>query len=192
MLEGNQRFVSDQNTEIFQDSAKRAALKDGQNPFALVFGCSDSRVAAEIIFDQGLGELFVVRTAGQVVDSAVLGSLEFGVHVLGIPLIVVLGHDSCGAVKASLDSVHSGDMPPGYVRDIVERVLPSNIAVGASPGEVTPERVGAEHVQQTARLISERSQIIGQAVDTGRLSIIGATYRLADGAVHVEGSIGHV
>lgn len=192
MVDGNQRFVADQNSEIFQDSVKRSTLKDGQNPFALVFGCSDSRVAAEIIFDQGLGELFVVRTAGHVVDFSVLGSIEFGVEVLGIPLIVVLGHDSCGAVKAAIEAVQTGDLPGGFIRDIVERVLPSNVAVGAGEIDATPEVVGAEHVFQTAKLISDRSRIVNHAISDGRLSIVGATYRLADGQVHVEGNIGHV
>lgn len=192
MLDGNERFVNDQNTEIFQDSTKRAALQEGQSPFALLFGCSDSRVAAEIIFDQGLGELFVVRTAGHVVGPGVLGSIEFGVQVLGIPLVVVLGHDSCGAVKAAMESVRTGDLPGGYIRDIVERVLPSNVAVGAGEDDLTPESVGAEHVAQTVRLINERSRIVNDAIESGRLAIVGATYRLADGRVHVEGNLGHV
>ncbi|WP_228389487.1 carbonic anhydrase [Cumulibacter manganitolerans] len=184
--------MSDQNSEIFQDSTKRAALKDAQHPFALVLGCSDSRVAAEIIFDQGLGELFVVRTAGHVVDAGVLGSIEFGVEILGIPLVVVLGHDSCGAVKAAMDSVSTGDLPGGYIRDIVEHVLPSNVAIGAGDGQSTPERVGAEHVMQTARLLNDRSRIVNDAIDSGRLAIVGATYRLAEGNVHVEGTLGEV
>jgi len=192
MVQGNRRFVSDQNSEIFQDSTKRAALTDGQHPFALVFGCSDSRVAAEIIFDQGLGQLFVVRTAGHVVDSSVLGSIEFGVQILGIPLVVVLGHDSCGAVKAAMDSVSSGDLPGGYIRDIVERVLPSNVAVGAGESDATPESVGAEHVLQTSKLIHARSRIVNDAINDGRLAIVGTTYRLADGAVGVEGAIGDI
>lgn len=192
MLEGNHRFVTDQNTEIFQDSVKRATHATAQHPFALVLGCSDSRVAAEIIFDQGLGELFVVRTAGHVLDSAVLGSVEFGVEVLGIPLIVVLGHDSCGAVKAAMESVQTGNLPGGFVRDIVQKVLPSNVAVGAGEDEVTPESVGAEHVAQTVQLLNERSRIVNETVEAGRLAIVGATYRLADGRIQVEGNIGHV
>lgn len=192
MLEGNHRFVTDQNTEIFQDSVKRATHATAQHPFALVLGCSDSRVAAEIIFDQGLGELFVVRTAGHVLDSAVLGSVEFGVEVLGIPLIVVLGHDSCGAVKAAMESVQTGNLPGGFVRDIVQKVLPSNVAVGAGEGDVTAESVGAEHVAQTVQLLNERSRIVNETVEAGRLAIVGATYRLADGRIQVEGNIGHV
>lgn len=192
MIEGNSRFADDHNVEIFPDAARRDVLKDGQHPFALVFGCSDSRAAAEIIFDQGLGQLFVVRTAGHVVDAGVLGSIEFGIAVLGIPLIVVLGHDSCGAISASMDSVASGDMPGGYLRDIVERVLPSNIAVSAGEQEVTPATVGAEHVIQTSRLLSERSRVVADALAEGKLAIVGATYRLAEGGVNVEGVIGEI
>ena len=111
-----------------QDVAIRHRLAGKQQPFAIFFGCADSRVAAEIIFDRGLGDLFVVRTAGHTVDSSVLGSMEFGVGVLGIPLIVILGHDSCGAVNAAVDAMTSGDLPGGFVRDIVERVMPSVLA----------------------------------------------------------------
>lgn len=192
MREGNERFAADKNTNILPAPGRRQELTDGQQPFALVFGCSDSRAAAEIIFDQGLGQLFVVRTAGHVVDSGVLGSIEFGIEVLNIPLIIVLGHDSCGAVKAAMDSVATGDMPGGYLRDIVERVLPSNIAVTAGPREATPVTVGAEHVVQTSRLLSERSRVVGQAIDRGEVAIVGATYRLAEGGVNVETVIGEV
>ena len=89
---------------------------ENQHPFAVIFGCSDSRLAAEIIFDLGLGDAFVVRTAGQVIDDAVLGSLEYSVSVLGVPLIVVLGHDSCGAVTATKAAVETGQMPAGFIR----------------------------------------------------------------------------
>ncbi|MFV0533433.1 MAG: carbonic anhydrase [Cumulibacter sp.] len=192
MREGNARFAANANTELFPNPELREQLAEGQHPFALVFGCSDSRAAAEILFDQGLGQLFVVRTAGHVIDAGVLGSIEFGIEVLNIPLIVVLGHDSCGAVKAAMDSVATGDLPGGYLRDIVERVLPSNVAVSAGPNEVNPATVGAEHVVQTSRLLNERSRTIGEAVDAGNLAIVGATYRLAAGGVNVETVIGNV
>lgn len=192
MREGNDRFAADQNTEIFPKVGRRTELIEGQHPFALVFGCSDSRAAAEIIFDQGLGQLFVVRTAGHVIDSGVLGSIEFGIEILNIPLIIVLGHDSCGAIKAAMDSVKTGDMPGGYLRDIVERVLPSNISVTAGPQDANPVTVGAEHVAQTSKLLNERSRVVGEAVERGELAIVGATYRLAEGGVNVETVIGQV
>ena len=102
LKEGNERFVAGTPEHPSQSIERRSALAKGQKPTAVLFGCADSRVAAEIIFDQGLGDMFVVRTAGHVVDSAVLGSIEYAVTVLDVPLIVVLGHDSCGAVKATL------------------------------------------------------------------------------------------
>ena len=114
----------------------------------MVFGCADSRVAAEIIFDQGLGDMFVVRTAGHVVDSAVLGSIEYAVTVLNVPLIVVLGHDSCGAVKATLSALDDGEVPGGYVRDIVERVTPS-ILLGRHDGLTRVDEFEARHVNET-------------------------------------------
>lgn len=155
----------------------------------MFFGCADSRVAAEIIFDQGLGDLFVVRTAGHVVDSSVLGSIEFGVGVLDIPLIVVLGHDSCGAVRATLDAVSTGDMPTGFLRDIVERVTPSVLSA-RKHGASTTDDVEAEHVRHTARLLADRSSLVGDRVQAGRLGIVGATYGLREGRAMVVTALG--
>ena len=115
----------------------------------MVFGCADSRVAAEIIFDQGLGDMFVVRTAGHVIDAAVLGSIEYAVTVLNVPLIVVLGHDSCGAVKATLSALDDGVMPGGYVRDIVERITPS-VLMGRHAGLTRVDEFETRHVNETA------------------------------------------
>ncbi len=192
MLDGNARFVSGEPAHPDQDVAKRQELSGGQNPFALVFGCADSRVAAEIIFDQGLGDLFVVRTAGHVIDPGVLGSIEFGVALLDIPLIIVLGHDSCGAIGATLATTVSGDMPGGFIRDIVERVMPSAIAARSKAGgaEVGSEAVVSEHVMQSAHLLVDRSRIISDAIEAGKLAIVGATYKLRDGEARVEGVVG--
>src|SRR5262245_11271859 len=118
LKEGNERFVAGKPEHPSQSIEHRASLAEAQKPTAVVFGCADSRVAAEIIFDQGLGDMFVVRTAGHVIDSAVLGSIEYGVTVLNVPLIVVLGHDSCGAVKATLSAIGDGAGAGGYVCDL--------------------------------------------------------------------------
>ena len=194
MLEGNARFVSGKPAHPDQDVAKREELSGGQNPFALVFGYADSRVAAEIIFDQGLGDLFVVRTAGHVIDPGVLGSIEFGVELLNIPLIIVLGHDSCGAIGATLATIQSGEMPRGFIRDIVERVMPSAIYARSKAGgaEVGSEEVVSEHVMESANLLVERSRIISDAIDAGKLAIVGATYKLHDGGARVEGNVGRL
>jgi carbonic anhydrase len=183
LLEGNTRFVEGRPQHPNQDVDRRAELRSGQNPFAVVFGCSDSRVAAEIIFDRGLGDLFMVRTAGHVVDAAVLGSMEFAVDKLGVPLVLVLGHDNCGAVSAAADSVESGTLPSGYVRDIVERITPAVMAVRAAGG--TMDDMVAENVRQAASLLLERSPVLAQEVESGRCRIVGVVYDLADGRVRV-------
>jgi carbonic anhydrase len=186
---GYARFVAGQREHPNQDTRMRHELASGQRPFALFFGCADSRVAAEIIFDRGLGDLFVVRTAGHVVDSSVLGSMEFGIGVLGIPLIVVLGHDSCGAVGAAVDAFQTGDMPAGFVRDIVERITPSVLAA-SKHGEAGIDQIEAEHVRQTGRLLAERSHLIAERLASGSLGIVGATYRLREGLAQVVGTLG--
>ena len=162
-----------------------------RNPLAALFGCGDSRVAAELIFDQGLGDMFVVRTAGHVMDSAVLGSLEFAVGALGVSVIVILGHDSCGAVKATLAALDDGALPGGYVRDLVERVAPS-ILLGRREGLTRPDEFEARHVVETGTQLLERSSAIAQAVAAGDLAIVGATYHLKDGRVVLRNIIGDV
>jgi carbonic anhydrase len=189
LLAGNGRFVEGTHLHPNQDAATRSQLASGQRPFALIFGCADSRVAAEIIFDQGLGDLFIVRTAGHVLDAGVLGSIEYGVHVLGIPLVGILGHDSCGAVAATVEAVDTGILPGGYLRDLVERVTPSVLAARHA-GHTATDEIEAEHVRQTSRLLLERSGIVADAVEAGRCAIVGLVYDLADGQVSVVGTSG--
>lgn len=157
----------------------------------MVFGCADSRVAAEIIFDQGLGDMFVVRTAGHVADSAVLGSIEYAVTVLDVPLVVVLGHDSCGAVKATLSALEDGEVPGGYVRDIVERVTPS-ILLGRNQGLTRVDEFEAKHVIETVQQLRVRSAPIAQRIIEGTLAIVGLTYHLADGRVVLREHVGDI
>lgn len=191
LKEGNRRFVSSEMRNPQQNTARREALVAAQNPKAVLFGCSDSRVAAEIIFDQGLGDLFVIRTAGHIIDSAVIGSIEYAVHILHTPLIVVLGHDSCGAVGASLNALESGDVPPGFLRDVVEKVTPS-ILNGRREGLQDRDELGAVHVVETTMLLRERSRIINDAVEQGRLAIVGVTYKLTDGRAYLRSVVGDV
>jgi carbonic anhydrase len=189
LMQGNERFVSGLREHPHQDADHRAEVAKGQRPFALVFGCADSRVASEIIFDRGLGDLFVVRTAGHVVDSAVLGSIEFGVEYLEIPLVVVLGHDGCGAVSAALDAEASGQMPRGYVRDVVERVMPSVLAARRA-GFTDLDHVIDEHTRHTVHLLIERSEAVAERVDDGRCAVVGVDYTLADGHARLIDVIG--
>ncbi len=191
LKEGNERFVAGRPEHPSQSVEHRANLAAGQRPTAVVFGCADSRVAAEIIFDQGLGDMFVVRTAGHVTDSAVLGSIEYAVTVLDVPLIAVLGHDSCGAVQATLTALDSGLVPGGYIRDVVERVTPS-ILRGKREGLTRVDEFEAYHVAETGAQVMARSTAISERVGRGELAIVGLTYRLADGQVMLRGAIGDV
>jgi len=191
LKEGNERFVAGQPEHPSQSIEHRASLAEEQKPTAVVFGCADSRVAAEIIFDQGLGDMFVVRTAGHVIDSAVLGSVEYAVTVLDVPLIVVLGHDSCGAVKATLAALDGGAVPGGYVRDVVERVTPS-ILLGRRDGLSRVDEFETRHVNETAAQLRTRSTAIADRVDAGTLAIAGVTYQLADGRVVLRDYLGDI
>lgn len=189
--EGNERFVKGKSIHPSQGIADRAKLVGGQTPHVVLFGCGDSRVAAEVIFDQGLGDMFVVRTAGHVLDASVLGSIEFGVEYLNVPLIVVLGHDSCGAISATLRALDELELPGGYVRSIVERVAPSVIA-GRGEGLTRVDEFEAKHVNETGKLLMDRSRIIAERVAEGRLAIVGLNYHLNDGAVNMSGLIGDI
>lgn len=191
LKEGNERFVAGRPQHPSQSIEHRASLAESQRPTAVVFGCADSRVAAEIIFDQGLGDMFVVRTAGHVIDSAVLGSIEYAVMVLNVPLVVVLGHDSCGAVKATLAALDGGSVPGGYVRDVIERVTPS-ILLGRRDGLQRVDEFEARHVVETGTQLVGRSTMISERVKSGSLAIVGLTYHLTDGKVALRTHLGDI
>ncbi|ONI85372.1 carbonic anhydrase [Actinosynnema sp. ALI-1.44] len=189
LLTGNGRFVAGAPEHPNQDAIRRAETAPGQRPFAVLFGCSDSRLAAEIIFDRGLGDLFVVRTAGHVVGAEVLGSIEYAVSVLDCSLVVVLGHDSCGAVAATRAALTDGVSSTGYVRDVIERVTPSVLAARAA-GFVEDDDIIAEHIRHTVDLLVDRSRVLADQVTAGRAAVVGLSYRLADGSARVVTSRG--
>jgi len=189
LLAGNRRFVAGAPEHPNQDAARRAQIAPGQRPFAVLFGCSDSRLAAEIIFDRGLGDLFVVRTAGHVMGGEVLGSIEYGVGVLDCPLVVVLGHDSCGAVGAACAALEDGMAPAGYVRDVIERVTPSVVAARAA-GRLEAGEILAEHIRHTVDLLLDRSRVLAGRVASGRVAVVGLHYRLADGSAQLVAARG--
>jgi carbonic anhydrase len=191
MREGNERFVSGESSHPNQDASRRSSLVENQHPFAVIFGCSDSRLAAEIIFDLGLGDAFVVRTAGQVIDDAVLGSLEYSISVLGVPLIAILGHDSCGAVSATKDAVETGQMPAGFIRDLVERITPS-VLTSLRNDEHEVNDMVVEHVKQTSQRLVDSSRVISAAIEEGRAAVIGLSYSLAEGRANVVSGIGEI
>jgi carbonic anhydrase len=183
LLAGNQRFVTGTRIHPHQDAEHRASIAAEQRPFAVVFGCSDSRLAAEIIFDRGLGDLFVVRTAGHIIGEEVLASIEFGVKVLGVPLVVVLGHDSCGAIAAAHAAV-TGQRPPGQNPSaIVDRVLPSLLYTRADDSDIGA--LTEAHVVRTIDMITSAGSTIADAVQSEQCAVVGMTYRLADGRVSV-------
>lgn len=178
----------------------RNHLRNEQHPFAVIFGCSDSRVASELIFDRGLGDLFVVRTAGHVVDTTVIGSIEYGVDLLSTPLVIVLGHAGCGAVAGAAEALRTGDMPRGFVRAVIDRVIPSIVHIpdhtdGAEDGHplaLTPEVLGREHVRHTVRMLMSYSAGLAEAVADGRCAVVGLQYDLADGQVHLIEAAGDI
>lgn len=184
LMAGNTRFVAGSPEHPNQDTARRAEVVPSQHPFAVMFGCSDSRLAAEIIFDRGLGDLFVVRTAGHVMGPEVLGSIEYGVSVLGCPLVIVLGHDSCGAVAAARAAVTDGAAADGYVRDVIERVTPSILASRAA-GHTQEAHFIADHVRLSVDLLLDRSRALSDAVSDGRAAVVGLAYRLTDGTAEL-------
>jgi carbonic anhydrase len=189
MRRGNARFVAGEPRHPRQDVDRRHELASGQRPRAALFGCSDSRLAAEIIFDKGLGDLFVVRNAGQVISDSVVGSLEYAVAVLGVPLIVVLGHDECGAVRAAIDST-GADAPalPPHIWRLIAPIVPAVRRVqraatvdDALPDTIDAEAVGREHLRDTVAELLHSSELISDAIAEGRLAIVGANYRLDEG-----------
>ncbi|WP_410810128.1 carbonic anhydrase [Micromonospora sp. 067-2] len=179
---GNQRFVSGSPHHPNQDAGHRTAVADGQHPFAVIVGCSDSRLAAEIIFDRGLGDLFVVRTAGHTAGPEVLGSVEYAVTVLGTPLVVVLGHDSCGAVQAAREAAITGTSPPGHLRAVVDAVLPS-LRRAEAEGVDDIDGIVDIHIAQTVETLLARSPVLAAEVAQGRCAVVGLSYRLAAGVV---------
>ncbi len=196
MLEGNRRFVADAPQHPNQDVARRNDLVAAQNPMATLFGCSDSRLSAEIIFDKGLGDLFVVRNAGQVVSDSVIGSLEYAVEILHVPLIVVLAHDACGAVRAAIDgtAIDAAPLPP-HIWRLIAPIVPAARRVlvesgGASVADIDAELVGREHLRNTVAGILQSSELISEAVADGRLGIVGANYRLSEGTAVPIVSVG--
>lgn len=201
LRDGNDRFVRGAMEHPSQGIDRRAEVSTAQHPFAVVFGCSDSRVAAEIIFDQGLGDVFVVRTAGHVLDTTVIGSIEYGVEVLGASLVVVLGHDSCGAVAAATAALTTGELQRGFVRAVVDRVIPSivSLAHGADAegrprdlSSVDPAELGHEHVRHTVDMLRSYSVTLAEGIDAGRVAVVGVEYTLADGNARLTSAIGDI
>ncbi len=181
LREGNQRFVDGRALGARRSPHDRHALLDGQAPKAAVLACSDSRVSPEILFDQGLGDLFVVRTAGHVVDRAALGSLEYAADHLKVPVLIVLGHSRCGAVTAMVRGGGGSDA----IDWIVRQIRPSCLAPAASDSEAI-DRIAREHVRRTGSELLERSPVLAEGAERGRLALVAGFYDLASGRAELE------
>ncbi len=179
---GNDRFVLYKEERPHQDSTRRLAMRSGQQPRAVVLSCSDSRVPVELIFDVGLGDLFVIRTAGQIIDQAVLGSLEFAIEALEVDLVVVMGHESCGAVKATAAALYGGTVPQGFQRVLVEKVTPS-ILEARSRGLNSITDYERQNVIATAEQLMTRVPQLRERLRDRRIGLAGLRYRLSDGKV---------
>lgn len=186
LKDGNARFVQDvRSIASLATSAQRAALVAAQSPFAVILSCADSRVPSEMVFDQGLGSLFVVRVAGNIVAPSIVGSIEYAVETFGAELVVVMGHTRCGAVKATLDHLERPAVGSKNVLDIVERIRPAIAPLLSScsdRGALLPAATRA-NVRASASQLRSRSPILEQRIRAGRLLVVGAEYSLETGMV---------
>ena len=180
LIDGNKRYVEAKLSHPDQTAQRRIEVAKGQHPFAAIVSCSDSRVPPEIIFDQGLGDLFVIRLAGNILDDAALGSLEYAVEHLGVRYIMVLGHERCGAVDATV----KGGEAPGHIGSLVKAIQPAVDKVKNQPGDLLDNAVRANVIMVVQQLKSS-GPILEELVRKGDLTIEGARYDLDDGVVEI-------
>ena len=183
-MTGNARFATGQAQHFHQDVARREELVGGQHPQAVVLSCSDSRVPTEVIFDQGLGDIFTVRTAGEILDTAVLASLDFAVEGLSVPLLLVLGHEKCGTIAATKQTLTSNVAVGGSQGAILEQVGLS-IRESQNDGGSSTDDFERHHAERIAAEILKRSVVISTAVGEGRLGIAVGRYLVTSGKVEL-------
>jgi carbonic anhydrase len=189
LLDGNNRFVEGKLLNPRRAPKDFVALAEGQAPLAVVVGCADSRVAPELIFDQGVGDLFVVRIAGNVVSGAgptVKGSIEYAVAELGARLIMVLGHSGCGACKAAIKHIDANDALPGAIGALIDPIRPVVRMVAGRPGNKL-ENVIKANVQEGVKRLERLDPILSKLVNSGELKVVGGTYQLSTGKVDMVG-----
>ena len=186
LKEGNSKYLTDAPFRtVGRERDRRIETARGQQPFCVLVGCSDSRVPPELLFGRGLGELFIVRNAGNTVDTAALGSIEYGVLELGVPLIMVLGHENCGAVGAAVSIVTDNTEFPGSIGAMVGPILPAVLAAQGQPGDLLDNAV-RENVRRIVERLKTTSALLSEPLEQGRLNIIGARYDLDTGEVDFE------
>jgi carbonic anhydrase len=180
LMEGNKRYVDFKRAYPDQDQVRLKVVAQAQHPFAVVLGCADSRVSPELLFDQGLGDLFVIRVAGNILDDGTLASIEFATAELGVPLVMVLGHQRCGAVKAALE----GGEVPGHISRLVEAIKPALEIAKNQPGDKLDNAVRA-NIRMVVGQIKSSTPILADLAKKSKVNIVGAHYTLDTGAVEM-------
>ncbi|MEM7548297.1 MAG: carbonic anhydrase [Bacteroidota bacterium] len=180
LIEGNKRFIENHSQHPHEDQEWRIKLKEGQHPFAVILTCADSRVAPEIVFDQGLGDLFVVRVAGNVAKEKVLGSIEYAVANLGVNLVMVLGHEKCGAVHAAIGS----DVHPGHIGIILENIKPAVYMAQGQEGDLLTNAV-KNNAKIVAGFVRESQPVMAPLVEEGGVKVVPAYYSIAQNQVEL-------
>lgn len=182
LLAGNKRYADARVNHPNQTTWRREGLATTQHPFAVILGCSDSRVPPELLFDQGLGDLFVIRVAGNIATDAAKGSIEYAVEHLGSPLVVVLGHERCGAVGATVDAVTKGATVPGHLPSLVDPIRPAVQRVQAASGDLLDNAVRA-NVDLVVATLKATRPILTEELEHGKIKIVGMRYDLDTGRV---------
>jgi carbonic anhydrase len=187
LRQGHDNFLGDKpSLKSSRDKNRRLEIARGQVPFAVLVGCSDSRVPPEVLFDTGLGELFIVRNAGNTVDTVALGSIQYATQVLGVPLVLVLGHERCGAVEAALSVVEKNTIYPGSIGQMVEPIIPAVLkarASGSLKGEDLLDAAVRDNVRRTVERLRTSEPAMLEPIRAGKLRVVGARYDLDDGKV---------
>ncbi len=178
LVDGNQRYTGGKSEHPHQNSARRQEVFTGQHPFVTILSCSDSRVPPEVFFDQGIGDLFIIRNAGNILDDVVLGSMEYAAEHLGVPLVLVLGHTKCGAVTAT---VQGGEVP-GHIGSIVTTIKPAADAVKGEAGDAVLNATLA-NVRMSVEKIRTCEPILAEMVKHGKMNVVGAIYQIDTGKV---------
>lgn len=182
LKEGNDKFITDAPYRQVNDRDRRLEIARGQTPVAVLVSCSDSRVPPELLFGRGLGELFIVRNAGNTVDTTALGSIEYGVVELGVQLVVVLGHEKCGAVDAAVKVVKENATFPGAIGQMIEPIVPAVLRAQAQPGDLLDNAI-RENVRRTVNRLRTSEALLQEPLRSGKLKIVGARYDLDNGDV---------
>jgi carbonic anhydrase len=184
LMDGNARFVATKATYPNQSAERRTTLAGGQHPIAVILSCSDSRVPPELVFDQGLGDLFTIRVAGNVADDAVIGSIEYAVEHLGSTLVMVLGHEKCGAVAATLDALKTGGAVPGHLPSLVDPIRPAALQANTQMGDALDLAV-IGNVGNVVAQLKACEPVLGEMFGHEKIEIVGGRYDLDTGAVSI-------